>query len=195
MRCLFPKAIFRIETSEKILSLTFDDGPDPSSTLHILEIIEKYNIKALFFCSGVSAKKYPELMQRIISGGHMTGNHGFLHIDGFKTSTHNYLENVSKAESFTSDLLFRPPYGRIRPAQYRKLAGKYRIIMWDLMVYDFDYGFGKEKSAEMLKKKMRPGSVIVLHDKPESTVHDFLEEFILYCFEMGFRFCNPTVLF
>jgi peptidoglycan/xylan/chitin deacetylase (PgdA/CDA1 family) len=192
--CFLSSACFRIKTTEKVLCLTFDDGPDGGSTLSLLNIIERYNIKAIFFCNGNSAKKYPELMERIKSGGHIIGNHGFNHLDGFKTSTERYFENASEADHLTSDKLFRPPYGRLRPAQYRKLTGTYKIIMWDLMPYDFDKGFGKEKSLSVLKKKIREGSIIVLHDREDSTAYEFLEEFILYCFSRGYRFELPACL-
>jgi peptidoglycan/xylan/chitin deacetylase (PgdA/CDA1 family) len=189
-----PSACFRIKTTEKVLCLTFDDGPDSESTLSILNIIERFNIKAIFFCNGNSARKYPELMGRIKSGGHIIGNHGFNHLDGIKTSTEKYLINARAADELTSDKLFRPPYGRLRPVQYRKLTGTYRILMWDLMVYDFDKDFGKEKSLSVLKKKIREGSIIVLHDRADSTVREFLEEFILYCYSREYRFELPDWL-
>jgi peptidoglycan-N-acetylglucosamine deacetylase len=189
---VLPEACFRIKTTEKVLYLTFDDGPDQRSTLALLNIIDRFNIKAVFFCNGNSAKKYPELISRIKSGGHLIGNHGYFHLDGFKTSSKKYTEDVSAANPFTSDKLFRPPFGRLRPVQYRKLAGSYKIIMWDLMVYDFDKSFGGEKSLSVLKRKIREGSIIVFHDKPESTVHEFLEEFIIFCFSQGYRFELPS---
>jgi peptidoglycan-N-acetylglucosamine deacetylase len=192
--CFLPLACFRIKTTEKVLCLTFDDGPEDRSTLSLLYIIERFNIKAIFFCNGISAMKHPELIARIKSGGHIVGNHGFNHLDGFKTSTERYFENVKAADQLTSDRLFRPPYGRIRPAQYRKLVRTYKILMWDLMPYDFDKGFGKEKSMTVLKKKIRNGSIIVLHDREDSTVHEFLEEFIIYCLSQGFRFEVPSCL-
>jgi peptidoglycan/xylan/chitin deacetylase (PgdA/CDA1 family) len=189
-----PAACFRIKTTEKVLCLTFDDGPDPDSTLPLLNIIEKFNIRAVFFCSGNSAMKYPEIVLKIKSGGHIIGNHCFNHLDGYKTSTKRYIENVMAADPFTSDKLFRPPYGRLRPLQYRKLTKTYKIIMWDLLAYDFDKSLGKEKSMNIMKKKIRKGSIIVFHDKPDSTVHEFLEEFIIYCLSQGYRFDLPAFL-
>ncbi|MBK8883313.1 MAG: polysaccharide deacetylase family protein [Bacteroidales bacterium] len=91
---LYPEAIFRIKTDEKLLCLTFDDGPDPDSTPMLLDLLESYNIRGLFFCNGQSAEKYPELIDRIISGGHVAGNHGFSHPDGWRTSTQEYVQDV-----------------------------------------------------------------------------------------------------
>jgi peptidoglycan/xylan/chitin deacetylase (PgdA/CDA1 family) len=83
---LYPEAIFRIRTTEKLLCLTFDDGPDPGSTPQLLDILDKYNIKSLFFCDGRAAEKYPDLIKRMISRGHIIGNHGYSHLDGWRTS-------------------------------------------------------------------------------------------------------------
>ena len=174
------------------MCLTFDDGPDSLSTLPLLRIIEQYNIKSVFFCTGIAGKKHPGLIERIKSGGHLIGNHGYDHLDGFITPSRQYIENVKAADPFTSDNLFRPPYGHLKPAQYRKLIGSYNLMMWDLMAYDFDTNFGKERSLNILRNKIRAGSIIVLHDKPESTVHSFLDEFITYCFEKGYRFEIPV---
>lgn len=191
---LYRGAIFRIKTTEKILSLTFDDGPDPSSTTAVLEILERYNIRAIFFCCGRAAADYPELMARTKSGGHIIGNHGFIHIDGFLTSVPNYVENIKLAEKLTSAVLFRPPYGRLRPAQYRKIRTSYRVVMWDLMAYDFDRRAGREEVLNLLKKRIRKGSIIVLHDKQGSTVTGFLEDLIRYCLAEGYRFVIPSFI-
>jgi peptidoglycan/xylan/chitin deacetylase (PgdA/CDA1 family) len=187
-RYIYRKALFRIKTRERILCLTFDDGPFPGSTEHILEILEKTGVKAIFFCTGSQASSNPGLMNMVRSAGHVTGNHGYQHISGFTSTSEEYLENSQSASALTSDKLFRPPYGRMTITQYRKLSGKFRIVMWDLMAYDFDKSTGLERSLAVLKSKIRPGSVIVLHDKPDSTVHEFLEEFINYCKKDGYRF-------
>lgn len=188
---LFPEALFREKTRNRVLYLTFDDGPDIESTLTILDILEKHRINATFFCSGKAAAKSSNLTDRIQSAGHLIGNHGYDHLNGFLTSSEKYLADIKMAEEFTSGTLFRPPYGRLRIRQYRELLKKYRIIMWDVMPYDFDRRFGAKRSLAILKKKIRPGSVIALHDKPESTVLEFLEAFILFAISEGYRFDLP----
>jgi peptidoglycan/xylan/chitin deacetylase (PgdA/CDA1 family) len=190
-RLLYPDALFRISSVEKVLWLTFDDGPDPGSTERILQILEKPGIKALFFCSGNGARNYPELMEKIRSGGHVIGNHGYAHIDGFKTSRKEYCRNVYEAAGLTSSELFRPPYGRLRLSQYMTLRNNYLIFLWDVMPYDFDHGLSSSDSFSLLKRNIRPGSVIVLHDKPASSALDYLEEFIIFCQKNGFRFDIP----
>ena len=188
---LFPAATFRIKTKNKELCLSFDDGPDPGSTPKILDILKAHNIKAMFFCSGQKAENNPEIVDLILSGGHLMGNHGYRHLDGWKTSSMEYIKDISDADRFTSPDLFRPPYGRIRFSQYSKLVKKYNIVFWDLMPYDFDNKMVKDKALTVLKKKIRPGSIIVLHDSVKSTVLSFLEEFIDYAVDKGYKFVVP----
>jgi peptidoglycan/xylan/chitin deacetylase (PgdA/CDA1 family) len=186
--CLYPEAIFRIKRDEKLLCLTFDDGPDPDSTPDLIDLLAKHNVKGLFFCDGRAARKYPELVDLIIANGHIIGNHGFSHLDGWRTSTERYVEDISMANELTGSLFFRPPYGRMKIRQYRKLKVKFKIVLWDLMPYDFDNNFGSERSLHMLKKKIRPGSVIVLHDTPASSANSITGEFITYALSRGYRF-------
>lgn len=185
---LYPDASFRIKTGNKILCLTFDDGPDPGSTPELLTILDKHNVKALFFCTGQAVEKYPELVSEIRKRGHLVGNHGYGHLDGWKTSVNEYLTDVNKAADLTSGTLFRPPYGHLRFNQYRHLKKNYQIIFWDVMPYDFDSRFTPSVSLELLKKKIRPGSIIVLHDSPDSNCRHFIEEFIETSISRGFRF-------
>ncbi|MFH0842932.1 MAG: polysaccharide deacetylase family protein [Bacteroidota bacterium] len=185
---IYPSALFRIRTGEKTACLTFDDGPDPSSTPAILRILDRFNIKTVFFCSGEAAVKHPELTSLIRSAGHLIGNHGYRHLDGWETAAGIYINNVKEADSLTSDIYFRPPFGRMTPRQYRELSKKYKIILWDIMAYDFDPAFGAEKSLSVLNDKLRPGSIIVLHDSPQSKCIHFLEEFIESSVNRNFRF-------
>jgi peptidoglycan-N-acetylglucosamine deacetylase len=185
---LYPEAIFRIKTEEKFLYLTFDDGPHPESTLPLLDILSEKNIKALFFCDGRAAERYPELVDLIRSRGHLIGNHGYLHLDGWKTSTENYAADVSKAESFVSSRLFRPPYGRMKRRQYKLLKDRFKIVLWDIMPYDFDKDFGSDRALDVLVKKIRPGSIIVLHDNATSAAVKILPGFIDFASGNGYRF-------
>ena len=190
-RCLYPEALFRVKTTEKILYLTFDDGPDPGSTPGLLETLDRYDIKTVFFCNGNTAKKYPELIEKIKSKGHIIGNHGYNHLNGWKTSAKKYCEDVHLAADLTSDKIFRPPYGRLSIKQYSRLCKSYTIVFWDIMPYDFDADFGASRSIDLLKKLVRPGSVIVLHDKPESSCKLILKEFLEYSSGENFRFGLP----
>ena len=187
-RWLYPDAIFRKGTADKILYLTFDDGPDPDSTPRLIDILDKYNIKGVFFCDGRAARKYPDLISKIKSCGHVIGNHGYNHLNGWKTSLTRYISDVTKASPYTSESLFRPPYGRLRFNQFSKLRKTFKIVFWDIMIYDFDSSFDTEKLLTIIKKKIRPGSVIVLHDTHKSSANEFIEEFLLYALKEEFRF-------
>ncbi|HLN21309.1 MAG TPA: polysaccharide deacetylase family protein [Bacteroidales bacterium] len=191
-RKLFPEVTFRLGTNKKQICLTFDDGPDPSSTPFILDILAEFSIKAVFFCNGNKAEQNQGLMNAIRSAGHITGNHGYLHADGWKTHYKKYIRNVSKADDVTSDKLFRPPYGHLTFLQYRNLKKRYNIIMWDLMPYDFDKSFGTGNCMWILRTQTRPGSVIVLHDTHKSFAKDILREFIEFALDEGYEFVLPS---
>jgi peptidoglycan/xylan/chitin deacetylase (PgdA/CDA1 family) len=191
---LYPGAIFRMKTEEKLLCLTFDDGPDTASTPQLLDILGKRSIKGIFFCNGRAAEKYPELMNQIIASGHLIGNHGYAHPDGWRTASEKYVADVSKASPMTSATLFRPPYGRLGLKQYRIIKQNYKIVFWDIMPYDFDWNFSSEKSFSILKKLIRPGSIIALHDKPASSALKFLPAFIEFAVENGYRFVLPEAV-
>jgi peptidoglycan/xylan/chitin deacetylase (PgdA/CDA1 family) len=186
--CLYPEAAFRIKTSERSLCLTFDDGPDPGSTTRILGILKKYDVKAIFFCNGRKAERHHDLINLLKIEGHLIGNHGYSHLNGWKTSYKDYIDDVTKAAPFTSSDLFRAPFGRLTLPQYNLLKKNYRIYFWDVMPYDFDVSFGAENSLRILKKKIRSGSIIVLHDTPDSSSHGFLAEFVEYALKKGFVF-------
>ena len=190
---IYPDAIFRNRTTEKLLYLTFDDGPDPDSTSQLLDLLKKYNIKALFFCDGRAAENYPDLIDKIKSDGHLIGNHGYDHLNGWKTPLNDYITDAEKAALYTSSSLFRPPFGRLRLDQYRKLNETYKIVFWDIMPYDFDSRLGSKTSLEILKIKIRPGSIIVLHDNKTSNSHEYIEEYILFARDEGYRF-DPLFL-
>ena len=185
---LYPEAIFRIKTNEKVLYLTFDDGPDPDSTPELINLLYKYKIRGLFFVDGRAAERFPELVGQLLSGGHSVGNHGYSHYDGWRTSAEKYIEDVSKADGLINSRTFRPPFGRMKTSQYQKLKKKYKIVLWDIMPYDFDKKFGRGKSLQVLKKNIRPGSIIVLHDTPSSTANSILDEFVAFAFKTGYRF-------
>jgi peptidoglycan/xylan/chitin deacetylase (PgdA/CDA1 family) len=124
----------------------------------------------------------------IRSKGHILGNHGHSHPSGWITAAENYITDVSKAAYFTNSVFFRPPFGRLKIGQYRKLKDNFRIVFWDIMPYDFDKNFSSEKSLLVLRKKIRPGSIIVLHDKASSTANKIIGEFVKFAVTSGYRF-------
>jgi peptidoglycan-N-acetylglucosamine deacetylase len=185
---LYPEALFRIRTEEKVLYMSFDDGPDPESTPEILSLLDNFGVKAVFFCTGLAARKYPALVNAIRIKGHVIGNHGFSHFDGWKTPAGVYCEDVRRSSEYTSGNIFRPPYGHLTLRQYRLLKRTFKIFFWDVMPYDFDNKVGYERSLTILKRKIRKGSIIVLHDKPGSSAMKILEEFYSDAISRGYRF-------
>lgn len=175
IRKVFPNYIWKIQTNEKKVFLTFDDGPTPEITEWVLAQLNKYNAKATFFCIGDNIRKHPEIFQKTISENHSIGNHTFNHLNGWKTNTKGYIENVTVCNSEINNLqsticnLFRPPYGKIKLSQAKKLIREnYKIIMWDIISYDFDKTISKEKCLENVLSNVVPGSIIVFHDSKKA---------------------------
>jgi peptidoglycan-N-acetylglucosamine deacetylase len=164
LRPLLGKLIWRKDPSDKVIYLTFDDGPVPEVTLQVLDILDQYNLKATFFCVGENVQKYPDVYTDILQRGHRTGNHTFNHLKGFSTSTADYVENVRKASEFIESDLFRPPYGRFTFRQQRLLKSDYEIVMWDIITHDYNKNFSPESILQNVKRLSRNGSLVVFHD-------------------------------
>lgn len=194
---LFPNLVWRINTTEKELFLTFDDGPVPGPTEFVLHTLRKFNCKATFFCIGDNIRKHPEIFQKVVSEGHAIGNHTFNHISGWATSVDEYLKNIEQCASSirnsglnTQDSrLFRPPYGRITPNQVRSLPD-YKIIMWDVLTIDYNKNVSPESCLKNSIRVTRPGSVIVFHDsvKAERNMMYALPRYIEHFLEQGYSF-------
>lgn len=172
---IFSNYVWDIPNSENKIYLTFDDGPTPEITEWVLEELQKYNAKASFFCIGKNIEKHPEILQKVIEEDHSIGNHTFDHLNGWKTPTKEYIENFKLCEESISNLkseilnlkskIFRPPYGKIKPSQAKKLRQLgYKIIMWDVLSADFDSTISPEKCLENVLNNVTSGSVIVFHD-------------------------------
>ena len=171
----FSKYVWKIEpTTQKIIYLTFDDGPTIGVTEKVLEILKQFNAKATFFLIGKNAILYPEIVTKILEEKHAIGNHTHNHLNGWKTKTKPYLENMTLAENILPVTnLFRPPYGKITKKQAHEIILKgYKIIMWDVLSYDFDPTVNYNTVVKKILKYTRNGSIIVFHDskKAENTV-------------------------
>jgi peptidoglycan-N-acetylglucosamine deacetylase len=162
-RCFFKDAIWNFPREKGKFFLTFDDGPS-EITPAILDILKQYNIKAVFFCVGKQIEKFPDHFKNIITEGHAVGNHSYSHLNGWRTKTKAYLDDVAKAEILVSSKLFRPPFGKITLRQFHQLKKKYSLVFWELMSYDFDPRLSVEDLFINLRKNISDGSVIVFHD-------------------------------
>ena len=171
LRKYYPECTWRIDTQQKELYLTFDDGPHPEATPFVLEALKKYDAKATFFCVGKQVKNHFEIYKRILTEGHAVGNHTFDHLDGWKTPDKLYLNNVESAAQIIDSNLFRPPYGRITKFQLKAISGKrlqMKTIMWDVLSGDFDQKVTPENCYLNVVKNARSGSIIVFHDSAKS---------------------------
>jgi peptidoglycan/xylan/chitin deacetylase (PgdA/CDA1 family) len=181
---------WQILTSEKVIFLTFDDGPIPEATPWVLEVLRGYNAKATFFCVGDNVRKYPEVFQQILSEGHAVGNHTFNHLKGWKTNTSDYLENVERCAEMVESPLFRPPYGALKPSQARLLKSNYRIVMWDVLSGDFDPKISPEQCLQNVLDNIQPGSIVLFHDslKAETRMRFALPRVLEKMHAEGWRF-------
>jgi len=199
IKWVFPNYIWDIPNEEQKVFLTFDDGPTPDITEWVLDQLIQYDAKGTFFCIGNNIEKYPEIFQKTIAEGHAIGNHSFNHLNGWKTSTEDYIKNVEFCQSQISSRnlgtkyqitnLFRPPYGKIKSSQYKKLrALGYKIIMWDIISYDFDAETSTEKCLNNVLKNIKSGSIIVFHDslKAERNLKYVLPKTLEFLEQKGF---------
>lgn len=171
----FPAYIWNIPSKEKVIYLTFDDGPTPDVTDKVLDILAQYKAKATFFCVGKNVAAYPTIYQRIINENHAIGNHTYNHLKGWLTKKGIYIENILATEKVflsqnpkpktQNSKLFRPPYGKLKPSQRKALQKLgYKIIMWDVLARDWDMAISKESVLNNIIKNTEYGSVVVLHD-------------------------------
>ena len=181
LRWLYPKAIWRMDSSERSIYLTFDDGPIPESTPFLLETLDKYGVKATFFVVGENVRKYPELFRQIVERGHQIGNHTNHHLGSFKHWTVTYLidtyecqllikgeASLSGEKSEGTMPLFRPPHGWMRHSIYYWLSKRYRIVMWDLVTRDYSKWLTADDVYDNVRRYARNGSIVTFHDSLKS---------------------------
>lgn len=195
IKTLFSNYVWQIPNDEKIVYLTFDDGPTPEITEWVLEELKLFKAKATFFCIGNNIEKHSLLLEKIIKGGHKVGNHTFNHLKGWNTENKIYFNDVEKCDQELkkhkqNNRLFRPPYGKIKLSQSRFLRKKgLKIIMWDVLSLDFDTSISKEKCLENVLNNIQPGSIIVFHDsiKAYPNLEYCLPKTLVYLKENGYK--------
>ncbi len=197
LRLFYPSFLWEMPKGEKKLYLTFDDGPHPTITPQVLEILKKFNAKATFFCIGNNVNKYKDTFELIKNEGHAVGNHTFNHERGWKTKTKDYIHSVEQADALIQSPLFRPPHGRIKSSQIRlikKLRNsksqnlrsleikdksellkfespripEFKIVAWTVISYDWDKSLSPEDCFNNVIKNAADGSVIVFHDSEKA---------------------------
>lgn len=179
-----------LPTQEKVIYLTFDDGPIPEATPEILEILEKYQVPATFFVVGDNVRKHPGIFEKIRQNGHAIGNHTFHHLNGWHTPPGAYIEDVYRCRDYFNTRLFRPPYGRFTPSQYFLLRKDFRFILWSVITNDFHRKTTPEQCLKNAIDNTRSGSVVVFHDSVKSlkNVRYALPGFLEHFRKLGYVF-------
>lgn len=193
IRHFFPKILFRLPQSQPTVYLTFDDGPQPEVTPFVLEHLKAFQFHATFFVLGKHVQQYPELTQEVLQAKHRIGNHTQNHLCGWKSSDEKYLQNIQEADQslnpFTSQKkLFRPPYGKMRLSQIRKISYTHQIVLWDVLSEDYNLQLSEERILKKLKKQTRNGSIIVFHDSQKSyeKLKNILPSYLHFLREKGY---------
>ncbi|MGI8892947.1 MAG: polysaccharide deacetylase family protein [Bacteroidia bacterium] len=195
IRNIYHSLEWKINTKEKVIYLTFDDGPHPEITNWVLQELKKYKATATFFCVGENVKKYPDIYDSILKDGHVTGNHTYNHLNGWFTSSIDYAKNVKTCAHLVKSNLFRPPYGKLTRTQIKHLNKYYRIIMWDVLSCDFDVKTDKKKALSQLLKGSNNGSIVVFHDseKAKEKLQYMLPVYLNYFIKKNYTFKSiPT---
>jgi len=210
LKWYYPSLLWNKSRTEKVIYLTFDDGPIPNVTDFVLKTLKAFNAKATFFCIGDNIVKHPDVFECVKNDGHAIGNHTFNHLKGWKTDDGTYLENTLKCQELTKSNLFRPPYGRIKKSQIKSLeslvwsseskapnnsqlpapSSQLNIVMWDVLSGDFDINLSPENCYKNVIKHTENGSIIVFHDslKAFDRLSYTLPKALAYFTEKGFTF-------
>ena len=198
LRMFYPSFLWEMPKGDKKLYITFDDGPHPTITPQVLEILKNFNAKATFFCVGSNVKKYKETFEMIKREGHSVGNHTFNHEKGLITKTKDYVDSVIEADNLIQSPLFRPPHGRIKYSQIKTLKKKLRIsepqqlkiVAWTVISYDWDKSLTPDDCFNNVIKNAGDGSIIVFHDS-EKAVNNMiptLTKVLEYYSDKGYTF-------
>lgn len=196
-RFLFPAMLWRMPAGEKCLYLTFDDGPHPTITPQVLDILRRYDAKATFFCIGNNVRKYHETFELLRKEGHSVGNHTFNHENGWKTKDDDYVKSVMEANELIHSNLFRPPHGKIRFSQIRKIlecckdvSAKINIVAWSVIAYDWDKNLTSEQVYNNVIFNAKDGSIIAFHDseKAYQRMIEALPRVLEYFSRKGYKF-------
>jgi peptidoglycan/xylan/chitin deacetylase (PgdA/CDA1 family) len=186
------KTLCKAKTSDKKIAITFDDGPDSVITPKVLEILDKYNAKATFFCIGKHIEDNKEILKSIDENGHLIGNHTWSHDRWFDLfSSKKMHAQIIKTNNIVFDVikkktkLFRPPYGVTNPAlKSAVIKLNFHTIGWSIR--SFDTVSSPEKTFKRLKRKLSTGDIILLHDNREHLI-EILKLFLEYTKNEGYE--------
>lgn len=191
--------IYKAHTTQKVIALSFDDGPDQRFTPLILNILNKYDVKATFFLLGTRVQTYPDVAKRIYNEGHVIGNHTYWHPQLTKTGVNNMIWEIEKNEKKILSItnvktnLFRAPYGALNEQLVKQLdVMGYRGAGWSVDSEDWK-SLSSVKIKQNILNNIHPGAIILMHSAGHWT-QDLtgtvlaLNELIPYLKEEGYTF-------
>lgn len=168
---LFGELVHKVDTEQKLVALTFDDGPTPHYTTDILQLLELYQVKATFFVTGSETQRYMTQAKQIVAAGHQLGNHSWSHqrmlfmsLDEINREIEGTDQQI-RAAGYQGEILFRPPYGKKLVVLPWFLAKTHRTsITWDIEPETFDEDSEDPQTmAAQVLEQVRPGSIVLLH--------------------------------
>lgn len=181
---VYLKALCRVERTDRVVALTFDDGPDAEQTARVLDLLKRRGVHATFFVVGERARQHPELIHRMVAEGHTVANHSFFHLpQSTLWSKQRYAEELFACNDVVARLtglrmrLYRPPFGVTNPPIARAVKSLGMIpVGWsvrslDTVIKDAD------RVVERVMKRLRGGDVILLHDRLENAT-ELLEKLL-----------------
>jgi len=194
LRLIYRSCIWRKPNQDRVLYLSFDDGPHSEATPFVLGQLSNFDAKASFFCIGKNVQLHPGIYDAVLAAGHVVGNHTQNHMNGWKNNTENYIADIQEATKVINSNLFRPPYGRISFSQIKALllhpALPQQIVMWDVLSGDFDTTITGEQSAQNVIQHAGPGSIVVFHDsaKAMDRLRIALPKVLAHFSKLGYQF-------
>lgn len=198
---VYVKSLCRKKTSQKIVALTFDDGPDEDHTLRVLETLGKHKVKATFFLIGEKAEKNPQIVEKIVKAGHTIGIHTFSHssLSPFYSKNKYLSDEIIKSKDLLekivgkSLLLFRPPFGVTNPI-ISKATQKLISIGWSIRTFDTISFLSHDFICKNIEKRIKCGDIILLHDRCKGS-EELTERIISILKNKGFEFQTVDTLF
>lgn len=205
---LFGFRVIKRGSSDKEISLTFDDGPDPVHTPLLLDLLREYGMKATFFLVGQHAEQYPDIVRRMHAEGHLIGIHNYKHRPNWLMRPRTVEEHIRKTsraiERITGEKpsYYRPPWGIMNMFDFTTKSNL-QIVLWSVMVGDWRKKTGPDKIYRKMKRTLKGGHIYLLHDcgstfgadpeAPENTI-GALKRFLPEAIESGYRFVRVDEL-
>lgn len=192
-KTLLPSLVWRQQSDEKVVYLTFDDGPHPEITPWVMEELDKVGAKGTFFMVGDNIRKHPYLVNKVSDRNHSIGNHTMHHVKGWRMSSQEYLKDVQDFRdlgSYDAQFgLFRPPYGQINLKSIQALNSDYKIVMWDVLTKDYLKTLNVSKAQRRIQRNTSSGSIIVFHDseKAKKNLKELLPEYLQFLKREGYK--------